>query len=522
MRISKLLTLILALLMVLSAFAGCGEGAPNESDSQNGSDTGSSSSNESETETSKYDDILVGVSFPGVVLKVLVGDDCEVSEYVETLEEKSDVLDQATFNRCDFAENRLQIRTKWSSAGSVGESGEGIIETAERENSNGGTYDIIASKSSWSAPMMTHGVFSNLLKYPHFDFEEDGWAKTLIEDVSVGNKLYVATGDISVNLLFMTSVVFFNKGLVEDLNINTKIQSHADWEASNLYELVEKGKWTLDKLITLSENVYKDGGISGKDNGKKDSGDRFGFNTYKQLLENFYYGGGYTTIVAEGDSFGISESYLSSDLMGDLLSQVNNFLHETKDGIIEEGSKPYDPTRLNFAAGNILFCMAPASHAYNTHSKAAELNYSVLPVPKHSESQESYACTQSFPYMLYSIASHAHNPVPASAFMQALAIESYTTTRPTILDTMMKGRYAEDPKDAKMWEYAIDANTFDVGRIFQDLFKEESTGKIMTVDLIRDRILEDKDSWTHIMDTYSEPLVYATVDLATKITKLPD
>ena len=224
MRFSKLLTLVLALLMVLSAFAGCGETEPNESESQTTGETDSTTESQTEEETSEYDDNLVGVTYPGVVLNVLVGDDCEVKEYVDELTEDANVLDQATFNRCDYAETRLQMKTKWTSAGSVGKGGEGIIETAELANNNGGIYDIVASKSSWSAPMMTRGVFSNLLKYPHFDFEEDGWAKTLIDDISVGGKLYVATGDISANLLFMTSVVYFNKDLVKDLGINQKIR----------------------------------------------------------------------------------------------------------------------------------------------------------------------------------------------------------------------------------------------------------------------------------------------------------
>ena len=515
MRFSKLLTLVLALLMVLSAFAGCGETELNESESQTTGETDSTTESQTEEETSEYDDNLVGVTYPGVVLNVLVGDDCEVKEYVDELTEDANVLDQATFNRCDYAETRLQMKTKWTSAGSVGKGGEGIIETAELANNNGGIYDIVASKSSWSAPMMTRGVFSNLLKYPHFDFEEDGWAKTLIDDISVGGKLYVATGDISVNLLFMTSVVYFNKDLVKDLGINQKIQD--TWGAADLYELVTTGKWTLDKMLTLCENTYKDL----NNDGKKNSGDRFGLNTYKLLLENFYYGGGYTTIVATDDGFEASTNYLDATMMGNLLTQLNTFFHDTKDGIIE-GGNGYDPTRTNFRDGNVLFCMAPASHAYNTHSNAEKLNYSVLPIPKHSESQESYSCTQSFPYMLYAITSHGHHTKEASAFMQALAIESYKTTRPTIFNKMMKGRYAENPEDAQMWEYAVDANTFDVGRIFQEMFREDSTDALMTVTLFRDKVMNDNDNWTSILSTYMAPLAIAAVSVASKILDLPD
>ena len=519
MRISKLLALILALLMLVSAFSACNSDSSNPKDSsteseEGSSDTESGSTTESasESETEKVS-ILNGVTFEGTVLNILNGSNSEFGEYVEEITEHSDLIDQAVFNRCDYAETRLKVSTKWTPSTSAGNAA-AFVDEADRENRNGGKYDIIFNKSTYSAGLMTRGVLSNLMQYNLLDFASDGWAHSMVEDVAVGNKLYFATGDISVCLLFMTSVVYFNKDMVKDFSINQKIQTN--WGKADLYELVESGTWTLDKMITLTEGIYLDTNNSGK----KDSGDRVGFNTYAQLIDNFFYGGGYTTVVADDGAFAVGDAFLEPTLMGNLLEQVNEFLHDSGNGgVIEES---YNPTRLNFAEGKVLFSMAPASHAYNTHSNADKLDFGVLPVPKHSESQNGYACTQSFPYNMYSIASQGKYRREAAAFMQALSEESYEVTRPAIFDKMMKGRYSEEPEDAMMWNYAIDSNVFDAGRIFQDLFKDSITSKNMTVDLFRDKISENNANWSGVLQSYAGPLVTAAAGLAGTITALPD
>lgn len=521
MRISKLLTLILALLMVLSVFAGCNQTSnPGETDTESSggsnteSETAKTEDSETETETEEETveggSVIDGLSYPGTVLEVLCWVPSNLPEYVEETDENTTVIDQAVFNRCDYAENRLSLRTRWNVLGAAGV----VNDTAERENNNGGKYAIIVNESNFVYSLAIKGVYSNLIKYKDttIDFEHPAWPKTLLDDITVADKLFFTTGDISTNLIFMTGLVYFNKNLVKDLGINEKIQTK--WGCSDLYQLVTEGKWTLDKMITLSENVYKDQ----NNDGKKNFGDRFGLNTYGVLVDNFYYGGGYTTVVTTDDGFTISEDFLDATLVGNILTTVTNFLYDTKDGYLEAD---YSKARSSFASGNVLFSLAPASHAYGEHSLTPDLEYSVLPVPKHSESQASYACTQVFPYSMYGIGSQSKDREAASAFLQALAEESYKVTRPAFIDKMMKGRYSEDPEDALMWDYAINANVFDIGVIYCEAFGEDRDQQL-TATLFRDRIANDNNNWTNVLQSYSIPLMLYANGLADVIRGIPD
>ena len=506
--------LLLALLMALSTLAACNNSTPSqETETEKGSTTESASSSsssqgsgsESETDQKKEDP-----QFPGKVLQVLCWTSGNVTEYEETTTQESTIVEKAVFDRCDQAEARLGLRTKWTMM-----SNSGFVDHADVENANGGKYDMIGNTSSYSQSLMTRGVLSNLKRFSYFDFEHESWNHSILEDVTVSNKLYFATGDISTNLIFMTSVVFFNKDLVKDLGINEKIK--AEWGYENLYELVTEGKWTLDKMFKLCENTYKDL----NNDGKKNTGDRFGLNTYNQLLENFYYGGGYTTVVVDGDTFSMSDDFMNAELVGNVLNTVNTFLHDTKDGFYETGG--HSTTSKNFADKKVLFSMAPASHAYNVHSNTEDLNYGALPIPKHSESQTRYACTQSLPYTMYSIASQSKNGDATAAFMQVLAEESYEITRPALFDKMMKGRYAEDPIDAQMWEYAVDANVFDVGRIFSGSFATaDESEKSLTINLFRNCVVDDNQNWSKVLSSYAVPLYVSAANLTNIIAGIPD
>ena len=517
----RAMILLLAILMVLATFTACGE-EPNANNETTGSETeGEVESTETETEsesesesetTADYISPVDGLSYPGTTLDVISWIASNLTEYQETLSESTSVIDQAIFNRCDFAEKRLSLRTRWELVSGAGN----VNEQAELANNNGGKYALVVNESDYVYSLMLKGVYANLLKYQDItvDLKHPTYPTSILEDVTVANKLFFTTGDISTNLIFMTGVVYFNKNLVKDLGINAKIEALTEGECKDLYELVTEGKWTLDKMITLSENVYKDL----NNDGKKNKGDRFGMNTYGVLVDNFYYGGGYSTVIATDDGFAISEDFLDANLVGNLLTTVNDFLYDTKDAFLE---LDHAGARSSFAAGTVLFSLAPASHAYGTHSLTKDLEYSVLPVPKHSESQASYACTQVFPYSMYGICSQGKTREAASAFLQALAEESYKVTRPAFIDKMMKGRYSEDPEDAKMWEYAINANVFDVGVIYCEAFGEEREDQL-TAKLFHDRVAANNDNWVNVLQSYGGPLNIYAVTLAGIIKGIPD
>ena len=446
-----------------------------------------------------------GPKFDGEVLQVLSWKS-EIPAYVEDLSDSATLLEQAIFERCESAETELNIKTEWTLVDNIN------VESLLGNETVGGTkYDLLVCDNELAIDLTIRGAFSNLLQYEHFDTYFP-WQKSLTEDLVLGNKLYFATGHISPDFILNTSVVFFNKNLVKDLHIREKIQD--EWGEQDLYDLVKSGKWTLDKMITLSQGVYLDQ----NDSKTKDKGDRYGLSTYSEVLDNFYYGGGYTTVSSNGTELHINSAYLDANGMDSLLTQVNGLLYASNDGILEESALDAQTT---FAGGKALFSLATASHAYYHYCSVEQLNYCVLPVPKHVESQTAYASVALSGYSTYGIFSQSDEPEIAAAFLQTFAERSYSWTTPALLDRMMKGRYAEDVEDVKMWEYAVEANVLDIGRIFAQYFGRNPDEQL-TAKLFRAQIDRNVADWSAAIDPHREALEQYASTLAWIFEALPE
>lgn len=513
----KLLLLLLALVMVLTAFTACNNNDGNTDDSTESTSTDGTTGGNGDTDdgtgsTEVVTDALQGVKFEGQQLSVLAWKPSNITEYEETFDENASVVEQEVFNRCDLAQTKLNVKIAlWSE---VAESD--FMNQAELSHTGGGTHDMFIARSNHANNLTTRGYLSNLLQKDYYlDWDHPAWPQAFVEDCTISGKLYFCTGDISTNLIFMTSVVFWNKDLVDDFSINDKIDEKYGY--ADLYDLAYEGKWTFDKMYELATDVYRNTNTASG----KDSGDTYGLITYKTIIENIFYGGGYKTVKVDDGVFSLTDEFMNAELVGGVLQKAIDFFYETDFGFYATDATPHTTVMNIFGEGRALFSMAPASHAYNTHSLQEDLNYSVLPIPKHTESQDTYYSVQSFPYCMYTISSAAKNPAITSAFMQALAQYSNELTRVALFDKMMKGRYSDDPEDADMWNMAIDANVFDIGRIFATSIGPKESDQY-TVMLLRDNFGNKNANWQGTLSSFGRTTAQYVNAITGKIALLPD
>ncbi|MBO5671520.1 MAG: hypothetical protein J6S41_08230 [Clostridia bacterium] len=78
--------------------------------------------------------------------------------------------------------------------------------------------------------------FLNVYDLPHLDFEKPWWPESTLESMTVLGQMYMMFNNISYNNLAQTRVVFFNKDLMNNMNIALP------------YDTVYEGKWTLEEL----------------------------------------------------------------------------------------------------------------------------------------------------------------------------------------------------------------------------------------------------------------------------------
>ena len=451
--------------------------------------------------------VLDGVRYNGETIYVYGWIPSNIAEQVQEFSAELGVVEQNVYKRLDETKKQLNINVNWKEENH----GNTFIQNAANANQTG-AYDVIACYSLDAASMTTQGICKNLLSFNTMDFTQPCWPSDMIDQTTIYNKLYFCTGDISTNLIFMTSVVFVNMDMVSTWKINEKIQQQ--YGEANIYDLVREGKWTYDAMFKLAEGVWQD-----TDNTKnRSNGDTYGLGTYSSLLCNFYAGAGWKLLESDENGIYLSEDYTDVDSIEKLLKDVVKSLYD--DGFCRYYSS-FENARDSFANGLNLFSLAPASHAYVKHYHTDNLKYAALPVPKYDAAQDGYHSYHSNPYTNYVVASGSANPQIAASFLQGLAQRSYDTTRIAIFEHTMKARFAQGDSDvAEMWEMVVDSQTFDLGRIFAESFRRGGNGLYLT-NLFNAKLEDQRSDWANVMDSYQQDLIDMANALNALIATLP-
>ena len=133
-----------------------------------------------------------------------------------------------------------------------------------------GAYDFVAGYQAVLTTNIQNGDLMNLYDVPNLNLTASHWTQEGVDALTYNGKCYEVGGDIAVSLLKGINCMFYNKKLAED------------YSAPDFYKLVDDGKWTIDKVLEVSKDVYKD--LNG--NGTKDESDQYGFASYKVYTRN--------------------------------------------------------------------------------------------------------------------------------------------------------------------------------------------------------------------------------------------
>ena len=468
LMLKRTLAILLASLMLISAMVSCGKSdvvdnteqtnmttaTPDGSEvvSENTTVTTTVAETENPYDENGYlkDDLNPELDYKGEVFTILYWSDVERIEF-EVESQTGDLIGDALFNRNAAVEERLGIDFEW--IGTLGNNANknAFVAVAENDVKSGGEYDVFAGYSMTGASIALQGLSRNLMDVEHINFDQPWWPDTLIELATINDRLYFCSGDISTNMLHMMYCTLYNKDFATELGIG------------NLYEMVDKGTWTLDKMAELASSSYSD--LNGDT--IRDVGDRYGVSVaITTNFDAFYPGGGLNVIEKDANGTPVVSDDFYSEKAHALLGKVVAMFHETNYAAFPEsvsgwGLKP-------FAEGRVLFLVDRNYVTSSGDFADTNVNYGVLPVPKFDESQENYHTCLSFPYTMYSIsiATDDAKADMAGAVLECMASESYRQVTPAVFEIAMKLKYSGGDDDARMYDIVRDSVHIDLGRVF--------------------------------------------------------
>ena len=449
----RILCLILAAMMLISIVA-CGEKTPNVTDGTtdaSGDKTEDPVTTEPVTteDPNKLPDYIPTDKYDGhefvVLMTNLNADAVIVRDFNWT--EGGTVIDDALYKRNMGAMEALDITItgieKYSSTNT------GVADVRKANTAGDSSYDMCIISTYDAGKLALSKDLVNLRDYGVIDLDQAWWDQNINRDLTVNDKLYFTTGDISLVATQAMYNVVFNKDLYREKFGNT----------SDLYALVKEGKWTFDKMKEYVIQVSED--LDG--NEIMDSNDLYGM---------VYI---HSSVIA---ALGMSgERMAKIDENGDVVITLGT--ERAQDAIVNFIELTLDKQHVYngqtatgglsavqmFSEGHCLFRWI--EHLGFPHFRDTELDYGILPLPKTEDSQDRYYTPfGGWDAAFVCVPALTENVERTSAIIEYLAFTSKQTVTPAYYEKTLTGRYVRDDESFDMITLEMENRGFDIGYIY--------------------------------------------------------
>ena len=452
--ITKIMSLLLAMLMLTSVVA-CG--GKDTSDPQNNGDVttaattnaaaaDTTSATEATTEAPKYP-ALPEKDMQGYELRFLNYDDSYLTWSINQLdanEVTADLLSDAIYERNTRIEEAYNCVISEVLVGRPDEVLGGLVASGDVGAEVVLLYDEKIAGHYTSGHLLTWDNLS------YIDYEQPYWSYDATQTFNVGGKIFAATGDFSLSMSTRSFVLMYNKDLYSELGLK-----------EDLYQLARDGKWTMEKMVAVSESAVAD--LNG-DGAMNAADDRFGSTgSIKLYFGSLVTGAGvkYVERDAEGGlKLATTGNEYAINVMSDILAKHNNtpnaFLIQTSD-INSSGS-----ASTMFRNGQTIFQGCAMKTV--TNYRDMESDFGILPFPKYSEEQESYhALTSGGAMATLPVTLQESDYENVGLILEAMSRDSYESVVPTYKEIALKSKYARDAGSADMLDIIFSSATYDVG-----------------------------------------------------------
>ena len=508
----RILCLILLLCMLIPSIVACkkdqqeGDGSGTPGDVDGSSDSGTEAVNKYDV----YDDLgdidLGGKTYTiANVDRSIYHDEISVDRY------SGDLVKDSIFKRNQMVEARLNIKIKNERVHNGGALQYSVSDALRRNATSGvHAFDLISSPVYSTLMYTEEGLLYDLTKVDNLDLSKPYWSQLFNETASIGKSQYMASGAVALSYYRFLYVTIMNEKVL------TSIEGAPS--ASDIINVINDNKWTLEYQGNLAKNYYADDGLSGKD-----QDDRFGFIATEYLGVDPYWSSCEISILKKNGSNYYDLALDTGRLFDVAEAALKLFKAEytwcvPHDGAHETGNGEFPAIYKMFATGNSLMATIRLGAVEEYDIANMKDKYLILPIPKYSDDQDTYYSYVHDNFTGMSIPST--NPDweigNVGAVMEAFASESYRTVTPAYYETALKDRYAGSPESVAMLDMITQNMYMDGGVIY--------TKKLWNItQLVRDVIRDDirNGSGNLVMSTYNaEYMAKVEAELATLQEKI--
>ncbi len=432
----RILSIVLLAVMLISA-AAC-QDSPEVID--NFYDTSSLGSDEAEeTEYVPTSNVPEGTVYNGRTFTLASSDYNQYHlSFVE--EANGEVLNDAIYRMQQITEDTLDVKlaeTKNEVSG-FPKALDDMIMAGDK------TWNAVSSLDRFAVTMMLNGSLIPLEDVPYIDLEASYWNPVMAHQLSSGNRTYYAVSSSNILTLVYTSCVYFNSRIMNDYSNG----------ADELYDLVDDGKWTYDRLLEYAALVTDD--IDG--NGRMNKEDRWGLTSFDWDVFATTYLASCDQYTMHKDEDNIPVLSVEDERMNTMMENAHTIFH-CDDAFSSSARFTCEP----FASGNALFLFG-YFYAVSNLSDMTD-DYGIVPPPKYEESQKNYY-SETYDAMYTAVPISADDTDFSGAVLETLSFVGANNIIGAYTETTMKYKKSRDERTIDMIQKCIDGRVIDTGVIY--------------------------------------------------------
>ena len=468
----KALVLLLALIMLVSAFAACTPPETPGNESKPAVDSKPSdpeeTPDENNPEASSTEEVignLPDLDLGGSQYVILSRNDPWMVDEVSVEGTNGEPINDAIYKRNLNVETLFNIEIDNPLV-------EGddycVIDALKKTQGPDCPYHIAASSAYTCFQHTPSGLFYNIYDVENIDLDQKYWATKYNDQASIGNAQYFVTGAISLSLRRFIFVTFFNKVLAETYGIE------------NLYDVVKEKRWTLDYQAQIVNNMYDDiDSIPGES-----EDDFYGFLTNSQIFVDPYVASCDVKLLVKDSDTNFFKFEPEKEKLDNVMEKINNLYYKSGGAYAFVGKSDYsdlDKILEKFSSSEATMITHRLIAVESSQMREMTDPYGILPMPKYDEDQEEYYSLAHDLFTVYGIVSSVNSIEVdnVGAILEAMAIESYKEVTPAYYEIALKGKYSKDEETWQMLDNIVNNLKINGGLLYT-IELDDITQKIRT------------------------------------------
>ncbi|MBQ7983852.1 MAG: hypothetical protein IJ302_09785 [Clostridia bacterium] len=370
---------------------------------------------------------------------------CEVFSF----EENGDPLNDAIYQRNRAVSEELNITIELYSLSALGEVSNEfrkLVMAAED------VVDLGMINAQGLPNLMGTGALVDLLTLPNIDFSHSWWDQNSRAELTMLDKMYAVTGDISLYISFAPISYFFNKQLVETLGLEDP------------YTLVREGQWTLDKAIALSAEAAHD--LNG--DGTMTIDDRYGMLCESNTLTYAVHACGVS--LTDKDADGLPVLNVDVERATALTETMVPFMNDKNVTLMSNYQSGYNNTFTElfmpmFRENRALFFSNQLLVALDLRNMDAD--FGILPPPKLDETQEDYMCSINDHWGTFIVMPVTNTEYEMTGHVvESMGFWGQQLIKPAFIDTTVRDKALRDEDSSEMIDIILNNRVYDLASFY--------------------------------------------------------